>query len=91
MVLGGPPGLVAWEDALDAATPERQAALLRARRGFTMPDLSIVLAKGGDMRRLVRNHRGVTWRPWGPADPATWPTSALFRLNLPPTLIPAER
>jgi hypothetical protein len=85
-VLRGPPGLVAWEDALDAAPPAQQAALLRVRWGFTMPDLSIVLSEGGDVRRLVRNPRGRVWQPWEPSDPATWPTSALFHLDLPKPL-----
>jgi hypothetical protein len=82
--LRGPPGLVSWEDAIDAAPLPRRAALLRANWRWTMPDLSIVLAEGGQVRRIVLNPTGHGWQPWDPTKPGDWPTSALFHIDLPP-------
>ena len=81
--LHGPPALVAWEDAVAATPAPRRAALLRADWGWTMPDLSIVLSEDGHVRRLIANPRGRGWQPWDPSNQAAWPTSALFRVDLP--------
>jgi hypothetical protein len=88
--LRGPPGLVAWEDAIDAAPLPRRPALSRANWGWTMPDLSIVLAEGGQVRRIVLNPIGHGWQPWDPTKPGDWPTSALFHIDLPPAAAPVQ-
>jgi hypothetical protein len=85
MALQGPPGIVAWEDAVAAAPPAQRAALMRMNWGWTMPDLSIMLSEGGDVRRLVRNPKDHGWQPWSPDDRATWPAGALFAIRAPPT------
>ena len=80
-VLAGHRGFVAWDPAL-ASLPPGEARLLRAMaHGWIEPSVSIVLAKGGEVRTILGPSHADGWQAFYPETPETLPRAKFWRYH----------
>jgi hypothetical protein len=71
-------GLVPWETAIGELGPTDAARFTRLNFAWTTPELSIVLAPGGDVHTILDDPPRTGWRPFDPAVAAALPAGTGF-------------